>query len=112
MGVNGGESETSQLKLQTQYGNELSALDQTYQNSAAQVAQQVNTLQRQGEKQESDVKTDYYAKLFECIFICSHFVFHPRFYISFFREFAVRGYSTGQEAAFFRLLSRPSRSLA
>ena len=62
-GINGGESETSLLKLQTQYGNEISALNEAYQSSAAQVQQQVDALRLQGEKQDADTRADYYGKL-------------------------------------------------
>ena len=49
-GINGGASETAQLKLKTQYGNEISALNAAYQKSADQVRQQVNALRLQGQK--------------------------------------------------------------
>ncbi len=64
-GINGGETETSRLKLQTQYGNEISALNENYKTAADQVSQQVYTLRLQGQKQESDAQADYYAKLAE-----------------------------------------------
>ena len=51
------------LKLKTQYGNEISALNAAYQKSADQVRQQVNALRLQGQKQEAQVRADYYAKL-------------------------------------------------
>ncbi|MGI6260295.1 MAG: hypothetical protein ACOYJR_00450 [Acutalibacteraceae bacterium] len=62
-GINGGASETAQLRLKTQYGSDISALNAAYQNSANQVRQQVNALRMQGQKQEAEVRADYYAKL-------------------------------------------------
>ena len=62
-GINGGESETAQLRLKTQYGSEISALNAAYQSSAEQVRQQVNALRLQGQKQEAETRAEYYAKL-------------------------------------------------